>query len=81
MKYPWMFLCLLMFVHSQNREELKLDTTVEKTIENDRTHQYYVVIPDNTPANTQFLIFDVYPAEGDNSDPDIYVSDVPFPSL
>ena len=75
MKWIWIFICFLC-VNSQKGVELKTDTTYTKAFPKGGSEVYYLVIPDNVKANTEFLIFDVYPADNDDSDPNIFMSDV-----
>ena len=68
---------ILTIVYCQNGEELKLGkTTNENSLESGNSKSYYVNIPNDVVNNTKFLIFDVYPSKDDDSDPDIYMSNV-----
>jgi len=65
------------FSYCQSEEQLKLDTeTSKKTLKNGQTASYFITLPNEIQENTNFLIFDVFAAENDGSDPDIYISDV-----
>ena len=77
MKALWWLLLLSYFAWCQSEEQLKLETpTTEKTLAAGKSASYFIAIPTDIQANTQFLIFDVYPTGDDASDPDVYISDV-----
>ena len=70
-------LFLIAFVCGQNEQALTLDKSTDaKTLAGGQSAYYSIVVPQNIAENSQFLIFDVFAASDDASNPDIYISDV-----
>ncbi len=80
MRYASLLFLLAFVVAGKVEEELPMEKATEIIqLKAGESGYYRAKIPSDIPNNQYFLIFDVFPPDGDNSDPDIFVSSVPIP--